>query len=339
MHADCPAPLLEVSDLRVSFPVFRGGVRADIQAVRGISFSLEKGGSLAVVGESGSGKTVSVSAIPGLLPPRAVCSGSVRHEGRELLGLPPEEIRKVRGQKIGMVFQEPGRSFDPLQSIGSAFWETFRNSEPEISRADADGRAAALLAETGLQNAGERLGNFPHQFSGGQLQRISIALALAQGCGLLIADEPTTALDVTIQAQIVAMIRRLRAQRGLSVIFISHDIGLAAGLCGSMLVLYGGLVMESGPSAEILENPKHPYTEALLAASPVFGSHYTETRLVPIPGRVTDPAFPEPGCPFAPRCRCASASCSAEIPPLRNIAPGRFVRCVRNCPPSGEEKE
>ena len=323
----CATPLLEVSSLEVSFPVYRGGAKEEIKAVRGVSFSLEAGASLALVGESGSGKTVTTSAIPGLLSPQAVCSGSIKYEGEELLGAAPEALRNVRGKKIGMIFQEPGRSFDPLQNIGSVFFETFRNANKGIARKESDRLAAELLAETGLNNAAARLSNFPHQFSGGQLQRISIALSLAQGCSLLIADEPTTALDVTIQAQIISLLRRLKEERSLAVIFISHNIELAASLCERMAVLYGGLVMEEGPSNELLQRPLHPYSKALLAASPAFGSHYTTSRLASIPGRVTDPAHPEPGCPFAPRCSFATAECAAAVPELARLEEGRRVRC------------
>ncbi len=324
------SPLLDVSNLKVSFPVFRGGSRMKIEAVRGVSFSMNSGDSLAVVGESGSGKTVTTSAIPGLLPVHAECSGSVKYMGTELLGMPPEQLRCYRGGKIGMIFQEPGRSFDPLQSMGNVFAETLRNSYRDISSAEIRTRSVSLLEEVGLRDAASRLVNFPHQFSGGQLQRISIALALAQGCSLLIADEPTTALDVTIQVQIVELLKRLKEQRSLSVIFISHNIELAAGVCTRMMVLYGGLVMEHGLSGDIMRNPLHPYSKALLAASPAFGSHYTGGRLSAIPGRVTDPAFPEPGCPFAPRCASASRECFSAVPPLREVSPGRSVRCI-NC--------
>ena len=177
------------------------------------------------------------------------------------------------------------------------------------SREEAAKKTVELLTEVGLPDPESRLKNFPHQFSGGQLQRISIALSLAQGCQLLIADEPTTALDVTIQAQIVSLLAELRKKRSLSIIFISHNIELVASLCDKMIVMYGGLIMEKGESHQIMSSPKHPYTQALLASSPRFGSHYTNTRLLSIPGRVTDPAHPEPGCPFAPRCSYASEEC------------------------------
>jgi len=253
----------------------------------------------------------------------------------------------------------------PLQSIGQVFLETYRNSDPGITKEDAFDRACALLSETGLPRARERLSNYPHQFSGGQLQRISIALALAQGCELLIADEPTTALDVTIQKQITSLLKELRARRGLAILFISHDIDLVQDMADRIIVMYGGLVMEEGPASAIsagasgpftggpaIDGPatgspstgspsganapapdgpagaRHPYTQALLAASPGFGSHYSQTRLRVIPGRVTDPAHPEPGCPFAPRCAQAREECRAAVPPLVAVGEGHLVRCV-----------
>jgi peptide/nickel transport system permease protein len=295
-------PLLEVRNLNVEFSVLRGSVRAAIQAVRGVSFTLERGGVLGIVGESGSGKSVSTQAIPALLPKSAAVTGSIRYEGKELTGLDADALREYRGKKIGMIFQEPGRSYDPLQNMAAVFFETFRNSDPKISREESDEKAAALLLETGLERGRERLVNFPHQFSGGQLQRIGIALALAQGCELLIADEPTTALDVTIQKQIVTLLKTLRRKRSISIIFISHDIDLVADISDRIMVMYGGLVMEAAEARTITDYPLHPYTRALLAASPRFGSHYSRERLVSIPGKVTDPANPENGCPFAPRC-------------------------------------
>ncbi|GHV82329.1 ABC transporter ATP-binding protein [Spirochaetia bacterium] len=312
-------PLLTVKDLRVSFSVLRGLEQAYIQAVRGVSFELERGGILGIVGESGSGKSVTTQAIPALLPKSAKVSGSVRYEGKELTGLETESLRTYRGKKIGMIYQEPGRSYDPLQNMESVFLETLRNSDPAISREAAAEKAAALLKEVGLENGRERLSNFPHQFSGGQLQRIGIALALAQSCELLIADEPTTALDVTIQKQIVDLLKSLRKTRQISIIFISHDIDLVADISDRIMVMYGGLVMEAANSTVIAASPQHPYTRSLLAASPRFGSHYSRERLIPIPGKVTDPARPEPGCPFAPRCAQARAECAQRVPELRII--------------------
>jgi peptide/nickel transport system permease protein len=338
--------LLSVEDLRVDFSVRRGREQVMVRAVRGLSFSLAGGEILGIVGESGSGKSVATQAIPGLLPKNALVTGSVRYGGIELLGQGTEVLRRYRGRKIGVIYQEPGRSYDPLQNMGSVFFETFRNSDPAISREESDEKAAALLAETGLDRGRERLPNFPHQFSGGQLQRIGIALALAQGCELLIADEPTTALDVTIQKQIVTLLKGLRESRGISIIFISHDIDLVAEISDRIMVMYGGLAMESGPVGlfrvpEFAGNGEapgktpagdtgeaaHPYTQALLAASPRFGSHYSLSRLLTIPGRVVDPSAPPPGCPFAPRCPQAGPECSEGLPSLR-AGGEREIRCV-----------
>jgi peptide/nickel transport system permease protein len=321
------SPLLQVEDLIVTFPPPSPESPA-IQAVRGVSFTLERGEILGVVGESGCGKSVALSAIPGLLSKTAVVTGSIRMDGAELLGL-GEGLREWRGRKIGMIFQEPGRSYDPLQRIGSVFFEAFRAFEPEISREESDSRAVKLLAETGITGAEKRLSGFPHQFSGGQLQRIGIALALAQNCSLLIADEPTTALDVTIQAQIVTLLKEIRDRRGVAVIFISHNIDVVSSIADRILVLYAGLIMEAGSAETILEHPAHPYTRALLDAAPQFGRHYSENRLVSIPGKVPDPRFPAAGCPFAPRCPLGS-TCAAKdaLPPLT----GENGHVSRRCP-------
>lgn len=310
--AELQRSFLTVQNLFVTFDITTGNKNIQIQAVRGVTFSMKRGEILGIVGESGSGKSVSTTAISGLLPGNAFVEGRIFFKGIELTSLSQDQFRELRGRKIGCIFQEPGRSFDPLQSIGNVFAETLKNSEPELSKEECKKRAVELLTEVGLPDAEKRLKNFPHQFSGGQLQRISIALSLAQGCDLLIADEPTTALDVTIQAQIVELLADLRNKRGLSIIFISHNIDLVASLCDNIIVMYGGLIMEKGTSAQIIKNPRHPYTKALLASTPKFGSHYTEQELSSIPGRVTDPASPVPGCPFAPRCGFKKDECEKE---------------------------
>jgi len=321
---ECPATppadvLLSVDNLRVTFTIRRGREQTFVQSVRGVSFQMKKGEILGIVGESGSGKTVTTTAIPGLHPVNASVEGTILYNksssGSDFLNLTSmtqNELRPLRGKEIGMIFQEPGRSFDPLQSMEKVFLETFRNSDKNITKEESFRKAVELLGKVGITDAEKRLKNYPHQFSGGQLQRIGIALSLAQGCRLLIADEPTTALDVTVQAQIVNLLKELNRTEGLSIIFISHNINLVADLCDNMVVMYGGLIMEKGTSEQIMNNPCHPYTQALLASTPEFGTHYTTKRLVSIPGRVTDPAHPEPGCPFAPRCSYCSAQCTVH---------------------------
>ena len=332
-HSQLPTAqsLLEIRSLTVDFTVLRGREHITVQAVRGLSFNVQKGECVGIVGESGSGKSVSSLAILGLLPKNTLVRGSIRYDGKELCGMGTEALREYRGKKIGMIFQEPGRSYDPLQNMGSIFYETFRNSQPGITKEESARRAETLLAETGLDGGRERLSNFPHQFSGGQLQRIGIALALAQGCELLIADEPTTALDVTIQKQIISLLRSLRESRNISIIFISHDIDLVAEISDRIMVMYGGMAMESGPADGIINSPLHPYTKALLAASPAFGSHYSREKLLTIPGKVPDPVRPEPGCPFAPRCTQARPECTLAVPPPSIISHNgqpRECRCT-----------
>ncbi len=305
-------PLLSVRNLHVTFSLLRGTARISVYGVRGVSFDIRHGEILGIVGESGSGKSVSTTAIPGLLPTNAHATGSIFFEGIDLMGLGQSQLREYRGKRIGLIFQEPGRSFDPLQSIGKVFWETFRNSQPAITKEESDQKAVALLKEVELPDPEGRLKAYPHQFSGGQLQRIGIALALAQDCQLLIADEPTTALDVTIAAQIVSLLLRLREERGLAVIFISHDIHLVGRICDRIAVMYGGKIMETGPAQQIMDKPRHPYTQALVAATPEFGSHYTSQRMASIPGQVSDPTAPIPGCPFQPRCQFAREECGQD---------------------------
>ena len=303
---------LSVENLSVTFTVFREGKRIDVYAVRGVSFSMQRGEVLGIVGESGSGKSVTVSAIPDLLPQNAFRSGRVYFEGTELSALGEKELRAFRGKKIGMIFQEPALSFDPLQTVGSVFFEALRTIDKSCTKDAAYEKAEALLKEVGLPDPRKRLASYPHQFSGGQLQRIGIALALAQGCELLIADEPTTALDVTIQAQIVSLLMRLQKERGLSVIFISHNIDVVSRIADRIIVMYGGKVMEEGSAESIVNTPRHPYTKALLASSANFGMHYTKERMKSIPGKVCDPSAPERGCPFAPRCAFVRSSCATD---------------------------
>ena len=270
--------LLSLQNVVVDFIVQSTDGDKTVHAVRGISYELKRGEILGIVGESGSGKSVSTTAIPGLLPKNAVFSGHIVFDGIDLSELSQKQLREYRGKKIGLIFQEPGRSFDPLQNIGNVFHEVFQNLTPDITKEESDLKAEKLLKEVGLPDPKKRLQNFPHQFSGGQLQRIGIALALAQGCSLLIADEPTTALDVTISMQIVGLLSELRKTRNLSILFISHDIDLVANISDRIVVMHNGIIEEQGEAKEVLENPKAEYTKHLLSTRPQFGQHYTIQR-------------------------------------------------------------
>ncbi len=307
---------LTVKRLTVSFRTAEG----PLHAVRGVDFSLERGECLGIVGESGSGKSVTAAAVMGLISKDAATDGEIRFNGTDVSSLTGEEKRASRGKVVAMIFQEPSRSFDPIYSIGKTFEETFRAKNPAVTKDEAGRRAAQLLSEVHIPHAEERLKNFPHQFSGGMLQRIMIALALANDPEILIADEPTTALDVTIQAQIVAVLKELQERRRLSLIFISHDLGLVGQIADRILVMYAGIVLESGSGREVLTRPRSPYTRALLDALPSWGSHYSTRNLYTIKGTVPDPTHPEPGCPFAPRCRFVEDRCVAEVPLLRSDA-------------------
>lgn len=270
--------ILSIKNLTVDFVTKNLDGQKVIHAVKNISYELKRGEILGIVGESGSGKSVSTTSITGLLPKNAIRKGSIFFDGVDLTKLSEKELREYRGKKIGLIFQEPGRSFDPLQSIGSVFFEIYRNVDKNISKEDAYKKAIKILEEVGLPDAEKRLSNFPHQFSGGQLQRIGIALALAQGCSLLIADEPTTALDVTIQMQIVGLLCELKEKKNLSILFISHDIDLVANISDRIVVMHNGIIEELGDSKMVIENPTSDYAKHLLATRPKFGQHYTVCR-------------------------------------------------------------
>ena len=304
--------LLSVENLSVSFEVLRNFAKKTIYGVQNVSFYVKKGEILGIVGESGSGKSVSTSAIPCLLPENAFISGKIFYDGINLLDLPEKAMRSYRGKKIALIFQEPGRSFDPLQNIKSVFFETFKNLEPKITKENAWKKSVSLLNEVGIPDAEKRLNFYPHQFSGGQLQRLCIALALAQNCELLIADEPTTALDVTIQAQIISLLLRLKKERALSIIFISHDINLVSKISDRIIVMYGGKIMEEGAAEKIMNNPSHPYTQALLSSIPKFLEHHSEKRMSSIPGKVTENTIKLEGCPFASRCSYVIEQCRTD---------------------------
>ena len=270
--------ILSVQNLHVTFHVLRGTKWTPFEAARGVSFDVKKGEILGIVGESGSGKSVSTTAIPGLLPQNAECNGHIYYNGTDLLSLTQKELKEYRGQKIALVFQEPGRSYDPLQNVGSIFFETFRILEPKITREEADKKTIDLLTQVGIPEPERRLKSYPHQFSGGQLQRIGIALALAQNCELLIADEPTTALDVTIQAQIISLLLKFKKERNLSIIFISHNMNLVAQISDRIAVMYKGQIIETGTPDEIMKNPQQEYTQTLVSSLIEFGTHYTDNE-------------------------------------------------------------
>ncbi|MDT8341675.1 MAG: ABC transporter ATP-binding protein [Longimicrobiales bacterium] len=316
-------PLLEVRDLTVRFPT-RSGV---VHAVDGVSFGLQAGESLGLVGESGAGKSVTALAILGLLPaPGRVVDGSVRLRGRDLAGLDARGWRGVRGREIAMVFQDPATSLNPVLPVGRQVTEVLEahtSLRGRVARAEAE----RLLARVGIPDAGRRLDDHPHQFSGGQRQRIHLAAALAGRPALLIADEPTTALDVTVQAQIVALVRELRREMGMAVLWITHDLALVAGVVDRVAVLYAGRIVEEAPAAALFARPAHPYTRALLASMPALDGPEPSGRLAAIEGRPPDLLVPPESdppahCAFAPRCPHAADLCWVEAPPLQPVPGG-----------------
>ena len=320
-------PLLEVTDLHVQLPTRRGWA----PVLRGISFTLERGDTLGLIGESGSGKSMVALALMGLLPDGARTSGSIRLNGQELLGLPDAALCHIRGQRIGMVFQEPMTALNPLHRIGHQVAEPLRLHQGLSARA-AQQAALALLERVGISDAAQRMGAYPHQFSGGQRQRITLAMALAGAPQLLIADEPTTALDVTLQRQILDLLADLVAERGMALLLISHDLGVMARQVRRLLVMYGASVVESGPTTEIFQTLAHPYTRGLWAARPRWGVAYAPGPRPPLPtiaGTVPDVLDLPAGCPFAGRCAFTADICHTTAPPPTLLAEGHSVRCLR----------
>jgi len=295
--------------------------------VRGAGFTLDRGDTLGLIGESGCGKSITALALLGLLPERAEVSGSIRFDGDELVGRSDAEMCKLRGNRIGIVFQEPMTALNPLHSIGRQIAEPL-HLHKGASEAEARKQAIALLDRVGLPDAARRVDAYPHQLSGGQRQRVTIAMALACGPDLLIADEPTTALDVTIQGQILDLIADLVAERGMALLLISHDLGVIAENVQRMLVMYGGSVVESGPTAAVFARMAHPYTQGLFAARPKLGAA-PGTRLVTIPGTVPELVDLPAGCPFTDRCRLAIAECATTVPPAVDVGEGHVSRCLR----------
>jgi oligopeptide/dipeptide ABC transporter ATP-binding protein len=319
-------PLLSVEGLSVGFNTEQERVRV----VDDVSFSIDSGETLGLVGESGCGKSVTAQTIMRLLPspPSFVESGSIMFEGQDLVSLPESRMRKVRGDKIGMVFQEPMTSLNPTQRIGYQIAESL-SLHRGLNYSEARPLVIEALKKVGIGNAERRLDQYPHELSGGLRQRVMIAMAIVCGPKLLIADEPTTALDVTIQAQIMELLQSLQKDLGLSILLITHDLGIVAEMCRNMLVMYAGRIVESGPAAKIFSSPKHPYTDGLIRSSPrrtLKGAH-----LYSIPGLVPSPGRRGRGCSFAKRCPRATEKCRAEVPILAP-ATGHAFACWNPMP-------
>jgi oligopeptide/dipeptide ABC transporter ATP-binding protein len=317
--------LLEVDNLKTYFKSRRG----DVHAVDGVSFAVERGRTLGIVGESGCGKSVTALSVMGLLAPNArVVDGSIRFDGRDLTELSPRELEDVRGRQIAMIFQDPMTSLNPTLTIGTQLTETMKR-HLDYSGAEARKRAVELLEEVHIPNARARLDDYPHRYSGGMRQRVMIAIALSCNPKLLIADEPTTALDVTVQAGILDLLEELRDQHEMSMIIITHDMGVVAEAADDIAVMYAGQIVEHTNAEELFDHPEHPYTEALLGALPQLeGEGIRQARLTAIPGRPPDLVDLPDACRFAPRCPYANPNdaCAKHNPELREIRPGHLVR-------------
>jgi peptide/nickel transport system ATP-binding protein len=316
-------PLLEVQNLSVLLHTQRGPA----YAVRDVSFTLERGETLGLVGESGCGKSMTAMAVMGLLPENAKVGGSIRLNGEELTTRSDKQMRAIRGDRIGMIFQEPMTALNPVHTVGKQVAEPLRLHRG-LSASDARKKAIELLDRVGIPEAARRVDAYPHQFSGGQRQRITIAMALACEPQLLIADEPTTALDVTIQKQILELIRDLVAERGMALMLISHDLGVIAQNVRRMLVMYGGSVVEDGTTHSVFANRMHPYTLGLFAARPNLRMAKSQ-RLVTIPGTVPELVDLPAGCPFAGRCAFTIPECHVTVPPPHQVDAGHHARCIR----------
>jgi oligopeptide transport system ATP-binding protein len=315
--------LLNVSDLRTRFHTPEGTV----YAVNGISFHVKEGETVAVVGESGCGKSVSMLSVLRLvpIPPGEIASGNAIYRGRDLLGFTEAEMEDVRGKEIAMIFQDPMTSLNPVLTIGRQITEVLYNHLP-IEKAAAEQRAVELLEQVGISSPAQRLHDYPHQFSGGMRQRVMIAMALACTPSLLIADEPTTALDVTIQAQIVELIARIRDLFHMAIIWITHDLGVVAGMADRVIVMYAGFIVEEASVDDLYEKPRHPYTLALLAALPRVDRR-RDHRLKSIPGSPPNLLVEPHGCPFALRCEFVRERCKSENPPLTQVEGNHTSAC------------
>jgi oligopeptide/dipeptide ABC transporter ATP-binding protein len=320
-------PLLSVENLEVRFWTRRGTVHA----VNGITFDIAAGETLGIVGESGCGKSVTSLALMGILPRAGkVTNGTAMFGGRDLLKLSDSQLRKIRGREIAMIFQDPMTSLNPVLTIGRQIREALE-THFDMDKGQSLRRAAELLEQVGIPSAKARIKDYPHQFSGGMRQRAMIAIALACEPKLLIADEPTTALDVTIQAQILSLLRELVSGRDTALILITHDLGVVAGNCERVNVMYGGMFMETGSADQIFARPRHPYTLGLLQSIPRLDAMRKE-RLTPIHGAPRDMLRPPGSCPFQPRCRFEVEQSSQEVPTLRELEPGHMVACFNPVP-------
>lgn len=326
--------ILEVKDLQTSFLTSSG----DVKAVRGVSFFVNKGESVGIVGESGSGKSVtSLSVMQLLVGTGKIIGGSVKLNGRELVGLSPKEMRSVRGKEVAMIFQDPMTSLNPLIPVGEQVGEMLWSHDKSLSKAQREERVIDLFRMVRIPEPETRLKSFPHEFSGGMRQRVMIAMALACKPDLLIADEPTTALDVSIQDQILKLMRSIQKEMGMSIMFITHDLGVVAELCSRVLVMYGGLIMEEANIYDVFENPLHPYTMGLIASIPDINQDKSK-KLQPIIGSPPDMIHPPEGCPFAPRCPYACRICLHHLPPVFSAGEGHKSRCwllAEDAPSSG----
>ncbi len=313
---------LVVKDLRVEYT----SDSDVIKAVNGVSFALERGKTLGLVGETGAGKTSIAKAILRILPdpPAKVRSGQVLFEGRDLMKISEAEMRKIRGRRISMIFQDPMTALNPVMKVGEQIAEVIR-LHSDLKKKEAEQQAVRTLEMVGI-NA-DRFSEYPHQFSGGMKQRVVIAMALACSPELLLADEPTTALDVTIQAQVLEMVNRLKGENNTAMILITHDLGVVAEVCDEVAVVYAGEIIEYGKKEDIFLDPRHPYTKGLFAALPTLDTD--SDRLNPIPGTLPDPTRLPEGCKFYDRCSCAQASCAKEGVELAKIGPGHSCRCIR----------
>ena len=327
-------PLLEVEDLRTHFLTETGTVRA----VDGVSFTLERGRTIGIVGESGSGKTILSRSIMGLLPSRNVArSGSARYEGTEIAGLSHAAMRGLWGTEMAMVFQDPMTSLNPVMKVGNQITESLRH-HLDMDKGEARETAIALLRSVGIPEPAQRVREYPHQLSGGMRQRVMIAIALACGPRLLFADEPTTALDVTVQAQILDLLEAQQTERHMAMVLITHDLGVVAGRADDIAVMYAGKIVEKAPTGVLFRSTRHPYTEALLKSIPKL-EHKSHTRLAVIPGRPPDLVSPPEGCTFSPRCPYAQPKCFVDEPPLEPAADGnhQFACHFPVGTPEGEE--